>query len=100
VSFEDSLEELRREFAAGLPRRLADLTAAWQGVEAAGWDGDAGRLLHRLAHSLAGAAGTFGYPRVGDIARRLERLVKPPVAAEAGPAVPPLLAELRREIAG
>jgi HPt (histidine-containing phosphotransfer) domain-containing protein len=69
-------QELRRYFAGRLPDRLAEVERARDDARDAGWTGDPLRTFHRLAHSLAGAGATFGYPEVSDLARGLERLLK------------------------
>jgi HPt (histidine-containing phosphotransfer) domain-containing protein len=72
------IEELRELFRPHLAERVREIEAAWESVRAGGAGGDiadpdALKRLHRLAHSLSGAAGTFGYPEVGIAARALER---------------------------
>jgi HPt (histidine-containing phosphotransfer) domain-containing protein len=90
------LAEIRDSFRPRLTVRVAEISAEWEAVRpaTAKLAGDAGnpaptvsdllRRLHRLAHSLAGTAGTFGFPAVGDAARRLERRLE-----QAGTALPP-----------
>jgi len=94
-------EELRRYFAGRLPPRLDELEAACRETSEAGWRGTPLRTFHRLAHSLAGAGAIFGFPEVSDLARRLERHLKP-VLENGAPAdeaeVAALLAELRRVV--
>jgi periplasmic divalent cation tolerance protein len=76
----DIIAALTEEFRQGLPARIARIRegiAAWHDRgEATGLD-DA----ERAAHSLAGAAGSFGFPWVGEAARQLERLLE---GAQAG----------------
>lgn len=97
--------ELKRYFAGRLPERIAGLAAARDAARSAGWAGEPLRDFHRLAHSLAGTAATFGFPEAAGLARRIEDLLD--AAREAG--APPgdaalleiddLLARLR-ELAG
>jgi CheY-like chemotaxis protein len=94
--------ELRRLFAGRLPERLAEIGRVWAEVRTTGWDHGPLRELHRLAHSLAGAGATFGFPEVTRVAGELEHLLKEvlagPPAGEAGAPearVEALLAELR-----
>lgn len=68
---ERELQALAAEFAAQLPRRLADIEAAWRDGAAAGWAEEPVDRLYRLSHSLAGAGGTFGFDAVGQAARAL-----------------------------
>lgn len=73
---EEGLQLLRRatvDFAASLDNRLTALEAA----ASAGFTPDASEGWQRLrdiAHSLAGALGTFGYPQGLNLAREIERL--------------------------
>jgi HPt (histidine-containing phosphotransfer) domain-containing protein len=71
------LSELRDFFRPRLAERVREIELAWEAMAAtaatAGPDADSLRRLHRLAHSLGGAAGTFGFAAVGDAARALER---------------------------
>jgi HPt (histidine-containing phosphotransfer) domain-containing protein len=74
-SFQTQLAVLRQEFADKLPQRMAAITAAH-----AAWceGGDASMLgeYHRLVHNLTGAGATFGYDRISQRARPLERYLK------------------------
>jgi len=81
----DSLdpEELRRYFAERLPVRLAEIEDACRATREAGWTGEPLKTFHRLAHSLAGAGATFGFPAVSEAARGLERLLKELLAESA-----------------
>ena len=58
------LEELQAEYRAELPAKLAHLKAL---LAAGRW-----KELQRALHTLAGSAGTFGLPAVGDAAREAE----------------------------
>ncbi len=93
-------DALRESFAGRLQERLCEIEEVWQEVRRAGWAGEAPRRLHRLAHSLAGAGGTFGFPAVTVAARRLEKTLQPALEGTApSPAetsVEELLAGLRR----
>lgn len=78
-------EELRRYFAQRLPVRLAEVEDACRAAREAGWTGEPLKTFHRLAHSLAGAGTTFGFPAVSETARVLERLLKELLQAEGRP---------------
>jgi HPt (histidine-containing phosphotransfer) domain-containing protein len=58
------LEELRAEYRAELPAKLAHLKTLLKQRSY----GD----LQRALHTLAGSAGTFGLPAVGEAAREAE----------------------------
>jgi HPt (histidine-containing phosphotransfer) domain-containing protein len=58
------LEELRAEYRAELPGKLAHLKALLARNQM--------KELHRALHTLAGSAGTFGLPAVSEAAREAE----------------------------
>jgi HPt (histidine-containing phosphotransfer) domain-containing protein len=91
----DSLdpEELRRYFAERLPIRLAEIEDACRAARETGWTGEPLKTFHRLAHSLAGAGATFGFPAVSEAARGLERLLKE-MLAESTEGTPPYAARI------
>lgn len=94
--------ELKRYFAGRLPLRVAEVEAARDAARGAGWTGEPLRTFHRLAHSLAGAGATFGFPEVTAVSSRLESLLKGALSEGAPPAereVDGLLHDLR-ELAG
>ena len=61
----DPMQELRRRFVERCRGDLKRLDAAQEG------ESDAS-VLEDLAHSLAGAGGTFGFPEVSEAAARLD----------------------------
>jgi diguanylate cyclase (GGDEF)-like protein len=91
-------EDLRRYFAYRLPARVSEVEAARDAARDAGWEVEPLRTFHRLAHSLAGAGATFGFPEVSEVSHQLESLLK--AALGTGPlpedaTVEALLARLR-----
>lgn len=82
--FQRFLDEQRAEYKAALPGKMAEVHALWAlaapGEDAAQPLAD----LQRLAHTLAGTAGTLGFRDVGTAAKALELLVE-----EAGIALTP-----------
>jgi HPt (histidine-containing phosphotransfer) domain-containing protein len=68
------LEEQRADYRRGLPKklddmeRLASLIGTDPSVDLA--------TLERLAHSMAGSGGTFGFEELGDAAKALEMSVQ------------------------
>ncbi len=77
-------EALKAVFLQQLPARLEELEAAW--------NQDRTIETHRLAHRLAGTAGTFGASAVSTVARAIEHLLNP--VREGAP----LQEEVRREV--
>lgn len=78
--FDLHLAAMRRRFAAGLPATLSRIERAWVAAAGGGEHGQWDELAH-LAHDLAGSAGSFGLPAVGDSARELEEAVRTHVAS-------------------
>ncbi len=69
------LDGLRRQFAAGLPKRLDMIDSALAASRADPSNDTALPALLTALHSLAGAAGTFGFGELGDAARLAEHQV-------------------------
>jgi CheY-like chemotaxis protein len=63
-------------FATRLPERIGEIERAWADLGDGDGDGDAAEMLHIVVHRLAGSASSFGYGKIGDIARGLERLLE------------------------
>jgi len=66
------LQRLRNTFAGRLCDRLSELEHAWDKVRGSHWQQEALAHFRLLAHSLAGAAATFGFQSLGEIARTLD----------------------------
>ena len=91
-SKQDKLRALKDEFAQDLPDRMALIHRAADSLHrdpaaTLALDG----TFRRLVHNLAGAGGTFGFPRLGQEAREFETEL---VALASGPA--PTEADLER----
>jgi len=85
----DPLADLRRRFLARSRQRLDELTAI---VAAPTLGPPALERLVRLAHQLAGSAGTFGCAELGRAAARLEDAAVEQAATAGGRPLPPRLA--------
>lgn len=79
-----AFEQLRARFVAGLPER-------WQRISKPDAPGQRAQALHQLA----GAAGSYGFPAIGELARQAERQA---VAVEAGSADPRALVATLAEL--
>jgi HPt (histidine-containing phosphotransfer) domain-containing protein len=91
-------EDLQRYFAYRLPARVSEIEAARDAARDAGWGIEPLRTFHRLAHSLAGAGATVGFPEVSEASRRLESLLKSALDAGSTPedaGIAALLSRLR-----
>lgn len=86
-SLQKALHALEVMFAAKLPAKLAEIEAAFYQLAKQPTNKEALSLLHRLLHTMAGSAGTFGFDDVGTQARSLEARLKRALAGtlwEAG----------------
>ena len=81
VALQGLIADMRGEYARKLPERLAHMELMWREIFAG--DASRGMELLRAAHSIAGAAATFGFPEVGKAALDLE-LVLRPIYADGG----------------
>lgn len=69
------LQALRDDYVAQLPQRITEIVRAWQSRDIA--LPSELQDLYRKVHSLAGGAGTFGMPALGEQARLIEDLLRP-----------------------
>ena len=67
ASLADRLPALRQRFLAGLERRLDEMMLALHGTADE-------QALMPMFHSVAGIAGTYGYPLITEISRHCEHL--------------------------
>ncbi len=72
------LQQLRNGFAEAIPEKMAEIDAAWArvagGEERRSGSGEAEyQFLYRIAHSLVGNSGTFGFNDLSECARALEQ---------------------------
>ncbi|MBA2654575.1 MAG: diguanylate cyclase [Gammaproteobacteria bacterium] len=69
------LQQLFADYARNLPHKIAEIDTLWQQVKQH-WDPESWDQLHRLAHTLTGTAGTYGYQQISDTARTLVSVIK------------------------
>ncbi len=99
--FQEKLNALREVFASGVGARLDEMDALWFAIRSGQAPPDGPATLHRMVHSLAGTAGTFGYMALSVAARSVEHLLADaaegasPVSPEAEPSVSEGLSRLR-----
>ena len=96
ADFDAQLASLRETFRARLPEYHAGLVKARSEFLTSGEEGL--RQIRRLAHTLAGAAGTFGFQEITDLALDLEATVDASLAGEPREAVTTPMRQLIREI--
>ena len=101
-SIQAQLAALRQSFADQLPQRIAAIDSAHDAWCNGGGEGEL-REYHRLVHSLTGAGATFGYDRISQLARHLERFLKQLLTSQHQPlsvnvaAAAQMLANVRAE---
>lgn len=76
-SLQEKLRALEAVFLAKLPSRLLEMEEALGLLLQEPENKEHLALLHRLLHTMAGSAGTFGFPEVGSRAREFEGKLKP-----------------------
>ncbi|MBY0573114.1 MAG: diguanylate cyclase [Undibacterium sp.] len=72
-----ALRALSETFVARLPGKLNEIQSALEQFQSNSTQREHIALLHRLLHTMAGAAGTFGLPELGTKAKELEAKIKP-----------------------
>ncbi|MEC4982938.1 MAG: diguanylate cyclase [Oscillatoria sp. PMC 1068.18] len=80
-SFQDQLKILRSVYRQQLPERIEPIETTWNQFIAIRKDEHYYQIardclvsLHYLTHRLAGSSASFGFPQIGEAARRLELL--------------------------
>ncbi|HTD04195.1 response regulator, partial [Undibacterium sp.] len=84
-SLQEKLRALEAVFLAKLPSRLQEMEDALGLFLQQPENKEHLALLHRLLHTMAGSAGTFGFPVVGTRAREFEGRLKPLINGETWP---------------
>lgn len=72
----NKLAELQQAFKQHLPEQMLQIKESWQAYNPADNTNNQIDELHRLFHSLAGTAGTFGASAVSKIAREIEAIFR------------------------
>lgn len=102
--FQKFLDQQRLEYRRCLPLKIADIESLWRDVKSG--EDVAGQLaaLERLAHTLAGTAGTFGFMEVSLAAKHLEEVLQnalktaQPVLPDHGAAIDLALVRLQNSV--
>lgn len=82
---EHKLQALRKNYSARLPGQLEEIERHWKLLADGDWNPANAGVMHRLAHSLAGAAGIFGYPHLSRHAISLELMLNRHLEQSAAP---------------
>lgn len=94
--FQQFLDAQRREYGRSLPDEVSQIDAQWRLAAAGTSNGAPLAQLERLAHTLAGTAGTLGFVATGQAAKALELLLQQ--GGQTGPVGAGLHAEITRAI--
>ena len=76
TNIQEQMRALRASYAVQLPSKLKEIDTHWKMLSGGEWDPASAEVLHRLTHSLAGSGSTFGFPKLGEISRSIEQLLK------------------------
>ncbi|GHD42366.1 diguanylate cyclase (GGDEF) domain-containing protein [Marinobacter persicus] len=87
------LADLRERFATRAAEDLQELERRAQVMREQGFDQAVMEDVCARLHRLAGSAGTFGFPELGEAARSLEKMLKAQAASGQGPVVSTLAVE-------
>ncbi|MBF0454885.1 MAG: diguanylate cyclase [Magnetococcales bacterium] len=72
----ERLQATKVKYAAGLPEKIQSILKGWDPFLYGPWHSEQFEVFHRQVHTLAGSAGTFGFPKIGQAARGVEMLLK------------------------
>jgi chemotaxis protein histidine kinase CheA len=81
-ALEERVAQIRRQFVASLPQRVAELQRCWRSCAGPADECTALEALFRAAHTLKGASGTFGEHGIGTAAGTVDEVVR--LALERG----------------
>lgn len=76
TAIQAKLKILSDAYAAQLPEKLNQLMLAWSALSHKAWDAEGIKMLHHMAHRLAGSGKTFGFSALSDASRQLEQLLQ------------------------
>ncbi|MEX1180557.1 MAG: Hpt domain-containing protein [Cucumibacter sp.] len=99
IAADAAIADLRRRFRQRAFEDAAEIERLAEGLEAAAPDVGTREYVRRVAHKLAGAAGTFGFASIGDCAAQLEDMaVSPETDAEVAEACRTVAVQIRGAI--
>lgn len=76
AGWDAALAELKAQYRSDLARQVLAIDALWKQAASADRPLEPLAELRRHLHSLAGAAGTFGFAEIGEIAAAAEKIVE------------------------
>jgi hypothetical protein len=73
----NKLKTLRDAYSAQLPENIKQIRQAWSHLPLGEWDDAGFQILYLMVHNLTVTGKTFGFYLLSDVARELERSLKP-----------------------
>tara|TARA_R110002167_G_scaffold362718_1_gene582209 strand:+ start:1136 stop:3550 length:2415 start_codon:yes stop_codon:yes gene_type:complete len=71
-SYEQQLAKLKQEYVETLPKKLQDITSAWEHLQFVNWDSKKLAKLKIFSHDLVGVGANLGFPDINTSAKRLD----------------------------
>jgi HPt (histidine-containing phosphotransfer) domain-containing protein len=100
ADLDDELARLWASHRGEIAARVATIEAAVGPLSDNTLDEASRTAAAKAAHHLAGTAGTFGFPEASACATAVERRFTQPRGHHGGPALAPLVADLRSALQG
>lgn len=72
VTFQERISKAKALFHSHLPEKISDLEKAWHHLRYIQWSSKPLTTMNRIAHTLAGSAGTLGYQTLAEHLRELD----------------------------
>jgi HPt (histidine-containing phosphotransfer) domain-containing protein len=82
---QEKFRQLQQQYATNLPAKIAALERDWQAVMQNPADTTQYQALIRAFHTLAGSGGSYGFPAITTLCRKIEDALisaNPPLAAD------------------
>lgn len=98
-ALEEQLKALELAYISSFPAKKRAIRQAWQRLNQGQYNPAVAKELFKLTHKLAGSGGLYGFSRLTDIARKIERLLCTVIAdnqffPDAGIRLEPLIRQL------
>jgi len=71
-----ALAALKEGFAKKIPAKVEEIRQSWETLKLSESSSDTFHLLHRQTHTLAGTSGTYGFDKIGKVAKAIEILLQ------------------------
>ncbi|NQV70649.1 MAG: Hpt domain-containing protein [Pseudohongiella sp.] len=77
IEIRQKLQAIHEEYAKALPGKIQEIESVFNSAVHGDGKHEAITILHRLLHTIAGSAGTHGFPESSKAAREMEIILKP-----------------------